>query len=91
LKPAKVSEGDVNPAAVLEPNPALPAPVNAEVRNPLQWSFGAHEMDTDVTDRNKLKGGVGREKDVRGYPIWRFPMSFSIRGTNKGRAPLSGC
>ena len=45
--------------------------------------FGVKETGIDVADRNKLKGGVGREKDVRGYPIRRFPMPLGIRGTNE--------
>ena len=45
--------------------------------------FGVKETGIDVADRNKLKGGVGGKKDVRGYPIWRFPMPLGIRGTNK--------
>jgi len=45
--------------------------------------FGVKKAGIDIADRNELKGGMGREKDVRGNPIGRFPMPFGIRGTNK--------
>ena len=45
--------------------------------------FGVKKTGIDIADRNELKGGVGREKDVRGNPIGRFPMPFGIRGTNE--------
>ena len=41
------------------------------------------ETGMDVMDHDKLKGGVGWEKDMRGYPVWRFPMPLGIRRTNK--------
>ena len=41
------------------------------------------ETGMDVADCDKLKGGVGWEKDVRGYPVWGFPMPLGICRTNK--------
>jgi len=128
----KASAGDVDSVTVLEPNLALPGPVNdllPEVYNPSRWLLGAHkvgakaeipdeakigecvlpeerinlfnqreergvqivvvgeiwvkETGIDVADSNKLEGGVGWKKDVRGNPVWRFPMPLGIRGTNK--------
>lgn len=45
--------------------------------------FGVKEAGIDIADRDEFKGGVGREEDMRGNPIGRFPVPFGIRGTNK--------
>ena len=45
--------------------------------------FWIKKAGIDIADRNQLKGGMGREENVRGNPIGRFPLPFGIRGTNK--------
>jgi len=45
--------------------------------------FGVEKAGINVTDRDELESGVGREKDVRGNPIGRFPMPLCIRGANE--------
>ena len=129
----KASERDVNPVAVLEPNLALPAPVDdllPEAKYPFRWLLGTHvvrakaevpneaevgegvlpeegvdlfdqgeergvqvvvvvgkfgveEAGIDIADGDELKSGVGREKNMRRYPIGRFPMPFGVRGTDE--------
>lgn len=54
--------------------------------------FGVKETGIDVADGNELKSGVGRKKNVGGYPIGRFPMPLGVRGTDefaKIRTPIS--
>jgi hypothetical protein len=45
--------------------------------------LGVKKAGINIADRDEFKGGMGREKDVRGNPVGRFPMPFGIRGTNK--------
>jgi hypothetical protein len=45
--------------------------------------FGVKKAGIDIADRDEFKCGMGREEDVRGDPVWRFPMPFGIRGADK--------
>jgi len=45
--------------------------------------FGVKKAGINIANGNEFKGRMGREEDVRGDPVGRFPMPLGIRGTNK--------